>query len=188
MDEKPKLDVKMNKPEFEIGQTVFLPSRQGAERTEITGYISLVRQSSEGKLISGVRLYQVNPFGIERIGSETVLSDELTGRNFYTDKKQAQAASRFLGVALDDESWKLAIGDREIEDEDSPYSLSNCNLGICCANISEARDILYLCREQKGLLVHDRDEMCGLIFDEHDFQYGAGSPIAQIFKRLEVNP
>jgi len=186
-NEEKLLDVGMYEPRFKIGQTVFIPDRNGASATEITGYISLVRQNPEGGLVSGVRLYQVNPFGIERIGSEAVLNDELTGRNFYTDKEQAQSASRFLEVHVDDEAWKLAIGDREIEDEGSPYNLSNCDFGSCCANISEARDILYLCRDQKGLLVHNRDEMRGLIFEYHDFQYDAESPIDQIFRQLEIN-
>jgi hypothetical protein len=187
VDEEKLLEVQMYEPRFKIGQTVFLPCKNGVSATKITGYISHVNQSPEGKLISGVRLYQINTVGIERIGSETVLNNELTGRNFYTDKAKAQSASRFLEVDIDNELWKIAIGDREIKDENSPYSLSNCNLKRCCANISEARDILCLCIKQKGLLVHDRDEMRGLIFDGHDFKYNSGSPIDKIFRQLEIN-
>lgn len=180
------LNVEMDKPVFYIGQTVFIPRRGGPIATEVTGYISLVKGSQKDGLVSRVRSFQVNPFGIERIGSEVVSSDELSGINFCIDERDAQAKSRFLDVVLDDESWKLAIGDRDAKD-DSPYSLQNCNLPPCCEDISEVRDILYLCRKQNGLIDYDLGVMTGLIFDEHTLNPAPGSPLDSIFKQLEVS-
>ena len=87
---------------------------------------------------------------------------------------------------MDEEAWRIAVGDRDVQDENSPYSLENCNLSPCCADISEARDILLLCKKEGGLIVHDRDEMARYLFESHDFQYDAQSPIGKVFEQLQV--
>jgi len=73
---------------------------------------------------------------------------ETRGFNFYRDRAEAEKASRFLPVTSDEETWKLAVGDRDTENP--RYEIEESDLGVCCEDISFFRDMLYACQEDGG--------------------------------------
>ena len=172
-------------PRFKIGQTVYVPEKDEAVEATIWAYEAGIfeKNGNLGGVISG---YRIRNFVSVRRGCDSDLTSVIRERDFYDDQKKAQEASKFLEVTLDEEAWRIAVGDRKVKDEKSPYNLENCNLPPCCANISEARDILLYCKRNGGLIVHDREELRRNIFHGHDLRYDAQSPIAQIFKQLQI--
>jgi len=179
-----RVDVKFVKPRFNIGQKIYVPERNRVLETTIYGYEAIISEEN-GNLLGGVSGYSIEHLVSIRRGSDSDITNVVRARDFYEDKDKAKEASKFLEVKVDEETWKIAIGDREAEDENSPYNLQNCNLSICCADISEARDILIFCRKYNGLIAHDRNELADLV-NGHGFNYDTQSPIGRIFEKLEI--
>ena len=183
--EQERISIELSKPRFAIGQTIYVPQKNAVVSSPILGYDARIGQEY-GKLLGEITGYHIQNFVSVRRGDDSDFTSVIRAGDFYEDQKKAQDASRFLEVVLDEEAWRIAVGDRDVQDEDSPYSLENCNLPPCCANISEARDILLYCKRNSGLIVHDRDEMARYLFEGHDFGYNAQSPIGKIFEQLKV--
>ena len=98
----------------------------------------------------------------------------------FKTAKEATLLSQFKKVkGIIDEEWISALGDRE-----EPVSLEKSELGICCAAISEARDILYKCRNNKGLIQLDINYLQSIMIS-----HGMLSPclvLNKIFEQLGV--
>ena len=184
-EEQERISIELFKPRIAIGQTIYVPQKNEVVASPILGYDARIGQE-DGKLLGGITGYHIQNFVSVRRGDDSYFTSVIRAGDFYEDQRKAQEASKFLEVILDEEAWRSAVGDREVQDENSPYSLENSNLPPCCANISEARDILLYCKRNGGLIVHDRDEMAGYLFEGHDFEYGAQSPIGKIFEQLQV--
>ena len=183
--EQERISIELFKPRFAIGQRIYVPQKNDVVESPILGYDARIEQE-DGKLLGGITGYHIQNYVSVRRGDDSDFTSVIRAGDFYEDKKKAQEASRFLEVILDEEAWRIAGGDRDSQDENSPYNLENCNLPPCCANISEARDILLYCKRNSGLIVHDRDEMTRYLFEGHDFEYDAQSPIGKIFEQLQV--
>jgi len=181
-----RTNIEFFKPIFKIGQTIYVPQKNKVVTTKIAGYYASIGEEKAGKLIGIISDYHVSNFVHVRRGDESELTNILCLRDFCEDLNKAQEESRFLEVKLDEESWKIAVGVRDLHDENSPYSLEHCNLPPCCANISEARDILNYCKRNNGLTIHDRNELTKLLFEGHEFEYDPQSPIGRIFEQLQV--
>jgi hypothetical protein len=184
--EQERISIALIKPRFRIGQTIYVPQKDEAVETAILEYDARIGEE-KGNLWGVVSSYHIRNFVSVRRGDNSDFTSVIHAGDFCDDQKKAQEASKFLEAKLDEEAWRIAVGDRAVKDEKSPYNLKNCNLPPCCANISEARDILLYCKRNGGLIMHDRDKLKTLLFEGHDFKYNAQSPIAQIFKQLQVS-
>ena len=81
----------------------------------------------------------------------------------FKTKEHGEEETKFTAVDLPNEVYQKALGvDEDGErirvnevqkerEEDEEESLENCELPLCCANISEVRDQLIRCMERKGL-------------------------------------
>jgi hypothetical protein len=183
--EQERINIELFKPRFAIGQIIYVPQKDEVVSSPILGYDARIGQE-DGKLLGGITGYHIQNFVSVRRGDDSDFTSVIRAGDFYEDQKKAQEASKFLDAKLDEEAWRIAIGDRDVQDEDSPYSLENCNLPPCCDEISEARDILLLCKKEGGLIVHDRDELARYLFGSHDFEYDAQSPIGKVIEQLQV--
>jgi len=184
MEKEEKISIEVDKPAFPIGQVVYVPIKNQIIETRILGY-EIQAFKEEGTLLGVVSNYRIQHFVPVRRGEESDLVGYVKECDFYVNKSKAGEASKFLEVKADEESWKLAVGDRKVEDKNSPYNTENCGLPICCANISEARDILLYCKNEGGLIVHERDLLRDLIVG-HDLEYKGDSPIGKIFAQLGI--
>lgn len=91
---------------------------------------------------------------------------------------QAYVNERFVEVKnITEEEWLSAIGDRDSEDM---YSLDDSDLGVCCADISEIRDILLNCKKNHGLTRLEIDRLQLLCHHEHEVRDGALQKILDI--------
>jgi hypothetical protein len=73
----------------------------------------------------------------------------------YSTEDEAKKLSSWFEVkGIRKRDWKTAIGDRK-DDE----SLEEAELSRCCANISEARDLLLLCQKNSGLIQRDVNQL-----------------------------
>ncbi|MEK6928068.1 MAG: hypothetical protein AABX11_06570 [Nanoarchaeota archaeon] len=195
MIEREKIIIELDPSRLKIGQVIHIPDRCGIEgkvvTTPIIGYgIKVIAGNIEGKenLVGKVVSYDTALFASVRRGQDIMLTcTQIQEGDFYLDEEKARIGARFLKVKLDDLSWKIAIGDRT-ENKNSPYSIKNCNLKECCAEISEARNILYLCKNEGGLIVHHRDELANLLIAHGTMKYESDSPIVKVFSQLEINP
>lgn len=184
MAQEETINVEIYKPTYPIGQEVYVPGKNRVTETKVVGYeVQVIEQ--EGNPVGVVSNYRLQQLVSVRRGAESDLVDYVKDCDFYVERSKAEAASKFLEVNADNETWRLAVGDRDVKDEDSPYSIENCGLPACCANISEARDILLYCKHEGGLLAHDRDTLAELITG-HGLEYDGGSPIGRIFGQLGI--
>jgi len=176
---------------FPIGQTIYIPQKnRGALEVKVLGWhaVMLKRDGSE-ELYAIVQEYDIGEYVFVRRGDCLDTTNTVLRSECYDDRTKAQKASEFLKVELNKKAWKLAIGDRNIRDKSSPYHLENCNLHPCCAEISAIRDILLYCRENGGLIVHERDELVRLM-QQHGFRHNKQSPmnpLRMIFEQLGID-
>ena len=186
MVQKPEIiSIDLLKPRFKIGQTIYVPQKNEVVESSILGYDAAIGEK-DGKLLGVITGYNIENFVFVRRGEDSDLTTVIQEEDFCDSQKKAKKASRFLEVNLNEEAWKIAVGDRDVEDKNSPYNIENCNLPRCCANISEARDILLYCKKNNGLIVQDRDKLTGILFEGHDFEYDVQSSLGEIFKQLQV--
>lgn len=75
---------------------------------------------------------------------------------------------KFYSTKFDPIQWSFAIGDRDDKDPNSRFNIDNCDLASCCANISDARDILLFAKREGGLIEHDRKTLAKLL-ESHEF-------------------
>ena len=174
--------VEIDKPRYQIGQTIFVPQRDGALETTIEAY--WIGATTENEKLRGVIVgYRVkHPLIQVRRGEDAEIPSELLEKDFYDERARAEEASEFLPVVADEETWKRAVGVRRGEDENSSYNIDNSDLPSCCANISEARDILYYCKSQGGLLVHDCSELKRML-EGHGY---SGESLSKIMMQLRM--
>lgn len=188
MTDKETIDLKLIKPSFSIGQKIYIPGKERVTKTKIIGY--QIGATEEDKTLVGVctSYFIDGPLGVEvRRGEISEFVHCVLESDFYIDKKEANAASRFLNVACDDETWKLAVGDRKITDESSPYYINNCDLPHCCANTDEARAILGYCKANGGLIVYHKDQIVELLSPCFDLpKLSVTLSLGKILKQLEV--
>lgn len=144
-----------DEPQFNIGDTVYIPSRQGANETFIRS-INVEVIPHEDKLYGIIRLYNTGYLNLD------TWSTSWPADMIYKTKDEAEAASKWWPVALKDEEWQELTGmskDRvriyEAEDEDD-LSIENCILSICCATISNIRDWMHQAWTNGGLMEWER--------------------------------
>lgn len=187
MDLEETVNVPLLKPEYSIGQVVYVPERRGVVTTNITGYDVRIIEN-KGKMLGAVQWYVLHQCVPTRRGSSSYFNNTVKGEYLYTDKAKAEVASVFLPVQLDELSWLSAIGERKIKDEKSPYHIANCELLDCCTNISEARDILIYCKTEGGLIVHEREALLRAL-KEHNLEGECRSGyLGSIFGPLGIKP
>ncbi|MBR9691420.1 hypothetical protein GOV06_01415 [Candidatus Woesearchaeota archaeon] len=185
MAEEEKINLELIKPTYPLEQVVFVPVKNKVVETKIIRYeVQVIKENDS--LLGILSNYYLDQMVRIRRGTEQDLVYLVKECDFYVDREKAEAASKFLEVKADEETWKLAIGDRKVEDEDSPYDLDNCGLPRCCANISEARNILLYCQEEGGLIAHDRDNLLSLLLDRHDLEFEKQEPIGKIYTQLGI--
>lgn len=148
------INLPLIKPLYEIRQAAYIPQKNRVISTEIIGY-EIQTFKEKGKLMGVVSNYRIPQMISLRRGEKLDLIALVKDCDFYADINKAEKSSKFIAVNVDEETWRLAIGDRMIKDENSPYNIYNCGLTACCANISEARDILTLCKNEGGLILHE---------------------------------
>ena len=174
----------LDEPRFDIGQTVYVPTRTGAVQTNISGYeVQVIKQGT--KLVGIISNYRLQQSLVVRRGEGADLTDLFKESGLYVNRAKARIASEFIAVTMDGETWRLAIGDRNEKDENSPYNIDNCGLSTCCANISDARDILTFCKREGGLIVHEQRTLAELLRG-HDFKYTPESPLGKILSQLKI--
>lgn len=162
------VNIKLVEPKFKIGQTVYIPQRNGVTVTKITEYSAMLVSDNDKGLICMVTHYHVTLF----LWFVSGLSNIVKGYNIFADKAEAKKVSRFLEVKADEKTWKQAIS-------------SNGDLKPCCANISEAREMLQFCKERGGLTVHESGFLKLLLFGSHP-DMSVGKCLGIILKQLEL--
>jgi len=178
MAEEERLSIELIKPRFDVGQRVYVACRNGPSVAEIKGYLTEVQKHPNGFYIGFVKEYETDPYVFGPFENDGFYS--VTGENFYEELDDARKASRFLPVNASEESWGSAIGVRE---EIGEYSIDDADLGPCCGQIASARDILYLCQNEGGLIVHYRDRLSGLL-NGHGLHVEEGRPLKNILGQL----
>jgi len=181
-----KLD--LIKPEYPIGKTIYMPQINAPLKTKIIAYNTQIHKI-DGKNLGIVTGYVFEGGIFKRIGCGGAFISEAKDCDIYIDEEKAKRACRWLKVTANETEWKLAIGNREIEDDfseaNSPYSIKNCELKRCCGNISEARDILTYCKKYKGLIVHERNTLEELLAG-HNLKFDDKGPMRKILNQLEI--
>ena len=100
---------------------------------------------------------------------------------FKTQQEVKDATTFFDVVGISDDEWEKAIGTEELR---LKGEIKDCELSPCCGNISDARDYLFTCKENKGLIALDRDHLKKNL----EGHYGPEYPpiLKRIFKQLEI--
>jgi len=124
MTEEERINVALIKPRFAIGQTIYVPQKDFVREAEIRGYEARVGQGdNNGNLLGAISGYCVDLFVSVRRGDDSDFTTTILPWDFYDNEAKAKESSKFLGVRLDDDAWRRAIGDRDVEDDESPYHI-----------------------------------------------------------------
>jgi len=192
----------VRKPLFKIGQKVYIPQKRTVDengevlRTEIRNY-QIEAAVQDNKLIGGVMEYGIDRMAIIRSGETDKGTFWVSALHIYDNFKDAEKACQFLKVEADEETWKKAIGFYETRvikskkegEEDYEYedrNIDDADLAPCCGNISGARDILFYCKEEGGLMVHDQRQLVHLLNEHDDFDLTKPvEPLVYILEQLE---
>jgi len=179
-----KLMVEVTGQPLSIGQVIYVPQRDGAVKRNIIGW--RIGVYGDTPLSGAVDSYYVSDYVQVRIVDISTSTIEVSRKDIYVDGKEAEEESKFLEVIADDEAWRLAIGDREVTDENSPYHISNSGLPPCCKNTPDSRDILAYCRRNDGLIVHDANILSRSLLACWDFKCENENPLGRILEKLKI--
>jgi hypothetical protein len=121
------------------------------------------REAQTGLVCTGYRLQRYN---FNACDGETYAPDEL-----YDSIKTVKEDCRWYPVELSDDDWAKLTGKREqpegyaAPEEDRPWihrvdselevSIEDSEIGVCCAGISAARDLLIACSRHGGMIFRD---------------------------------
>jgi hypothetical protein len=178
------IKIDLQKPGYDLGQTVYIPQKNKVTETKITHYEATIL--NDNGIIGIVTGYRISHAVIKRAGEISDLVWVVRPSDFCDTREEAEKSSRFLEVKLTEEEWRLAVGDRTIQDINSPYNVENCKLPSCCANISEVRDILLYCKHKGGLIVHEKTPIPEYM-KGHSLDIKDDSILAKLFKQLEID-
>lgn len=152
-------------PVFEIGQEVYTPTPQGAEKTVVKGMnLKVVSDYTENppSLVAVVRDYETT-----RIHPD--LSFNWRANELFATKELAEEAAAFITVSLDDADWNellgMTIDGKRVHEAtaDELVTLDSCALPQCCSTISEIRDLFFSCWRQHGLMAFQIDTLNHLL-------------------------
>ena len=176
----------VNKPKFKPNQTVYvINTDRKIYKTKIRlvkcNYISIENED----YFSFTGIYEVNDFLRRANGFGT-----LEEKYIFASEKQAVKNTLWIEVDFPDNDWMQAIGLRS--EEDNKYNIpfldiSDSDLGVCCAVISDIRDILYKIWEEKGILELDRLILQSLVKRHGGFTFDDNQSITPIFKKMEID-
>ena len=167
------------KPQFSLGQKIwYINCRKEVDEDQIRAIdFKLVRHEGKDQLFCvGYDLQTVN---IDAPGLPFMPYD------LYETKELADQLAVWHPITnMTDEQWEAAIGDRE------KGTAEDSELGICCADISEIRDLLITCRQDGGLMERDVQIISSLI-NNHDHDVVTTSEkcpnLQKILTQLNVN-
>ncbi|MFA5141911.1 MAG: hypothetical protein WC471_03000 [Candidatus Woesearchaeota archaeon] len=151
----PQITISIPMPKFVILQKVYIPQRHQEVYAIVLGYEVRLAQI-DGKMRAVVTGYFL-PIEVSiRRGPflrETSIVPEL---EMYTDQAAANTASRFLKVDANDIEWRKALGCYNAVSGELASLANNLNNKF---NLREIVDILFYCKSQGGLIVHEYKEL-----------------------------
>lgn len=173
----------LSKPEFQIGQTVWLlEGRKVVSATIRTIKFELVGTPSYQQPMLhcvGYTLPFFNPYASD--------GEIYPPADLYGDKATAlQMAVWHPVTGISEKGWILAIGDNEDDG-----TIEDSELQPCCSNIAEVRRILGLCKEAGGLVERDVQKVIALLgIHDHiqalDKSEVSRAPLQSIFSQLGI--
>jgi hypothetical protein len=171
-------------PKFKIGQKVYYvshddncPAAQNRRWSESNiRSIKVEIASTNEEELAACTGYSLN----------AILADNLNSYELYETQEEVEKAVEWFSVVdITDEQWMQLIGDRDLtypEDyrerfklerkleklqkpwynfiEAESIEIEESEIGVCCAGISEARDLLQKCCRQGGLIYRDVKSLC----------------------------
>jgi len=166
--------------QFELGQKVFVVGGPAdIIESEVTAFQGLIFKD-EGRdsdhilcIPKAVRLctWVLNDY------FQDMNPDYVPLKYITADHEEATRWAMKWPVHLTPDEWYHAIGDRDNID------IEDCELGICCADISAIRDILIQCKEKDGITGWEREWLQGLL-RSHTLE--VGPVLREIFLTLEL--
>ncbi len=141
-------------PQLEIGAKVFFLI--GGKREYVEDHIDSVGFKSIPEEDGCHRLAVTHYY----LSNYSGLHGPISPARIADNEDIAKQLMKFTTVQITEEQWELAIGDREKETH-----YEDCELQSCCANISRIRDLLLLCKKQKGMNASDIEELKETISD-----------------------
>jgi hypothetical protein len=154
----------LREPKYALQQKVWIGDDQGIDEATVIYHIARMASLEGEEKGSRVTCAVVQRYALDRFSFKAAdgYFDEM---EIYPSKEEAERLTRKVAVEFSDEDWRDAIGlapgdDRASYDEEA-------ELGPCCANISEIRDMLFECAENKGLIVRDVERLQAML-DGHE--------------------
>jgi hypothetical protein len=123
----------VNEP-FMLGKEIYVPQKDFALAANIVSYDAKILKAEEG-LTGLVTAYTIDRFASLRAGSEVYISDTVPSEVIYVDKSKAVEMSRFLPVRYDKDDIFAFQGSEDLI------------------------EIFQYCLRNKGLNIHDRNEL-----------------------------
>ena len=132
-----KIDIS---PEFKIGQQLYLVHHGKSIDAEVTAYdVKVYKDGRKHKAV--VPLYHINTFSVLFGDCTSTVPPQF----LFEDKEEADRLSEVVNIDISEEVWKEAIGSRE------DFSHQDSEMSVCGGYLSDARDILYVAKNQGEL-------------------------------------
>jgi hypothetical protein len=171
----------LREPKYALGQKVWTNDGNGIDETEVMYHIvKMAECEDDGAKVTYavIQRYVLRQFNVD--SDDTYWGED----EIYPSRDEAERLTTKVPVKFSQDDWMAAIGlnsksDRIHYDEEA-------ELGPCCANISEIRDMLYKCCKDGGLITRDVEALQRML-DNHEPATKSMCPtLYKILKKIGV--
>lgn len=142
------------KPKFKIDDLIWVQAKDGPKACRVLSYNAKIGGEND-KLIVVLQSYSVSDYCVDTVHPKLA----------FSSKEEVERAFEIIPVKATDDQWFDAIGMRP-ETPRLEYD-EDCDLGVCCATISNIRDFLAEAMRRGSLYRHEVEELQRLV-DSHD--------------------
>lgn len=177
----------VEKCDFKLDERVWIVcSPNHIMNTTIKGFYCLIYDGGKKGIIASPRGVRVDNFILDDYFKD--MDDSNVPLKYLTkDEEKAIGWMKFYPVSMTDEEWLLSIGDRDKEENEKGNIEDGCELGQCCASISNIRDQLTACKEKGGIIGWEVEQLQLTIDESHHDMPGEHKLLDKIFKQLNVS-
>ena len=158
------MKVCFEKIDFELGEEVWVVCGPNhSMKTSIIAFRGMVINGIREKAIGIFREAKLSNLILEKYFADIDNGDIVPLKYLTKDGDKAGEWMKFYPVRMNSNEWLVTIGDRDIKENEIGNIENGCELGSCCADISNIRDCLVRCQEKGGIIGWEREDLQGII-------------------------
>jgi len=153
-----EIKITFQQSKFELGDEIYaVCGPDNVVKSSIKYFQGLILKDRKKEIICFAKQADIGTFIFDKYFND--IDNCMVPLKYLTkNEEKALEWKKWYPVSMTEE-WLEAIGDRDKQEDEVGNIEDGCELGICCANISEIRDVLYKCREKGGMIGWERENL-----------------------------